>query len=470
MSKIIPLILAGGSGSRMWPLSREQYPKQLLKLAGEHSLLQNTARRLDAIAGEGECVVVCNEEYRFLVAQQLQEVGCRATIMLEPDGRNTAPAIALSAMQLRKDNPVLVVMPSDHIIQRVPDFCNVVQKAVAAAQAGHIVTFGIVPNEPNTGYGYIKSRIAPGVDVGKVEQFIEKPAQATAEAMLAAGDHFWNSGIFVFTAQAFLEELEKHAPQVYAACEKAVAGATADMDFIRPQKEAFLSSPSISIDYAVMEKTDKAVVIPFDGGWDDIGSWNRLWHISEKDAQQNVTIGDVLTEETRHSYLHATSRCVAVLGMEGVVVIETPDAVLVADQRKVQDIKKIVARLKEMGRDECMLHTRVYRPWGYYEGLQQGVGFQVKRLMINPGAKISLQQHEKRAEHWVVVKGVASITRGQEMLDLHPSQSTFIPVGIRHRVENKTLETLEIIEVQTGDYLGEDDIIRFDDMYGREVA
>jgi mannose-1-phosphate guanylyltransferase/mannose-6-phosphate isomerase len=470
MRAVVPLILAGGSGSRMWPLSREHYPKQLLKLMGEHSLLQNTARRLDAITGGGECVVVCNEEYRFLVAQQLQEIHCPATILLEPDGRNTAPAVALAAMHLRKENPVLVVMPSDHIIQHGEAFCQVVQKAIAAAEDGTIVTFGIVPTEPHTGYGYIASHITPGMHIGRVEKFIEKPAQAAAEAMLAAGNHFWNSGIFVFKAQVFLDELKQHAPEIYAACEKAIQGTTADMDFIRPQKAAFLSSPSISIDYAVMEKTDKAVVIPFDSGWDDIGSWNRLWHVSEKDTQRNVTVGDVLTEDTHNSYLHATSRCVAVLGMDAVVVIETPDAVLVADQNKVQDIKKIFSRLKEMGREECMLHTRVHRPWGYYEGLQQDVGFQVKRLTIHPGAKISLQQHERRAEHWVVVKGIASITKGSEEFELHPNQSTFIPAGTKHRIANMTDSVLEIIEVQTGDYLGEDDIIRFDDIYGREVA
>lgn len=468
---IYPVILSGGSGSRLWPLSREYYPKPLLPLVTENTLLQDTASRLDGLPGTMGTIYVCNEEHRFLVAEQASQLGKGISrIILEPEGRNTAPALTLAALYIAENDPhgIMVVMPADHVINDTPKFCEVVKLGCTHAEKGALVTFGIVPDSAETGYGYIKR--AAGLDDGlsfSVEKFVEKPDRKTAEAYVSSQDYFWNSGIFVMRASSWLEEIERYRADISAACKRAFSSGRADVDFLRVDKDAFLSCPGDSIDYAVMEKTDNAVVIPFDGGWSDIGAWSSLWDISPHDAEGNVLRGDVIVEDTSNSFLSAHHRCLAVVGMKDVVVVETADAVLVANRNKAQDVKLIVARLKAEHREESRFHRKVYRPWGSYEGVDSGNRFQVKRLIVNPGASLSLQMHHQRAEHWVVVRGIARVTLGEQVFELHEDQSTYIPIGVKHRLENPGDELLEVIEVQSGSYLGEDDIVRFEDIYDR---
>ncbi len=483
---IQPVILSGGAGTRLWPLSREEYPKQLLPLNSELTMLQETAARLTGLADIAAPMVVCNEAHRFLVAEQMRlQGGAGGSIILEPCGRNTAPALAIAALQARVDgtDPVLLVLPADHLIQRPEVFQQAVAAALPLAEAGKLVTFGIVPDKPQTGYGYIKGGEALVVrgETGKaftpdtslltpyaVEEFVEKPDLATAQAYLASGDYYWNSGMFLFKASRFLVELERFNPRMLAACQAAHVAMQRDLDFLRLDAELFAACPSDSIDYAVMEQTADAVVIPLDAGWNDIGSWSALWEVGEQSSAGNVIRGDVLLEDVRNCYLHASSRLIAGVGIENLVVVETADAVLVAHKDRVQDVKQIVSQLKQQHRSEALLHKRVNRPWGAYECVDAGERFQVKRITVNPGASLSLQMHYHRAEHWIVVQGTALVTRGDEVITLSENQSTYIPLGVTHRLENPGKIPLELIEVQSGSYLGEDDIVRFEDEYGRK--
>jgi len=472
---ITPVILSGGAGTRLWPLSRELYPKQLLPLTGARTMLQQTVLRLQGLTA-GAPIVVCNEAHRFLVAEQLRQLHIepRATL-LEPFGRNTAPAIALAAHAALKGlpaqpnalDPVLLVLPADHVIRDPAAFHTAVRAALAAAEAGQLATFGIVASAPETGYGYIE-RGAPSGAAFRIARFIEKPNSERAREFVASGDYYWNSGMFLFRARRYLQELERFAPEMARICEQAFRGAREDLDFLRIDPGLFEACPADSIDYAVMEKTGDAVVVPLDAGWSDVGSWSSLHAASDADAHGNVTHGDVISEDTQGSYLYSQSRLVAAVGLKDHVVIETKDAVLVAPRARVQDVKKLVLRLKERGRYEHSLHREVFRPWGSYDSLEHGPRFQVKRLKIKPGATLSLQLHHHRAEHWVVVAGTARITRGEEEFLLEENQSTYIPVGVKHRIENPGMIPLEIIEVQSGSYLGEDDIVRFEDRYGRK--
>ena len=471
---LTPVILSGGAGTRLWPLSRELYPKQLLALTGERTMLQQTALRLEGLSATAP-VIVCNEAHRFLVAEQLRQMNVdpRATV-LEPVGKNTAPAIALAALAALKStaagvnpDPVLLVLPADHVIRDVPAFQKAVRAALPAAEQGKLVTFGIVPNAPETGYGYIQRGEAGGA-VHRIARFVEKPSAEKAGQFVKSGDYYWNSGMFMFRARRYLQELERLAPEIAKVCETAFAGAKTDLDFTRIDAKSFESCPSDSIDYAVMEKTSDAVVVPLDAGWSDVGSWAALHDASEADSRGNVARGDVIAEDSSGCYLYSESRLVAVVGLEDHVVIETKDAVLVAPKDRVQDVKKLVFRLKERGRYEHSLHREVFRPWGSYDSIENGPRFQVKRLKVKPGATLSLQMHHHRAEHWIVVSGTARITRGDEVFLLEENQSTYIPVGVKHRIENPGKIPVHIIEVQSGSYLGEDDIVRFEDRYGRQ--
>ncbi len=464
---MIPVILSGGSGTRLWPLSREAYPKQFLPLAGEDSMLQATWRRVAPLASAAP-LLVANEEHRFMVAEQLRQAGCTpAAILLEPVGRNTAPAIAVAALQatMQGDDPLLLVLPSDHVIAHAEAFRLAVQAAAPAARDGKLVTFGIVPTGPETGYGYI--RAAAGEGVRAVAQFVEKPDATTAAGYVASGDYFWNSGMFLFRASVYLAELERHQPAMLAGCRAALAAATRDADFVRLDKAAFAACPSDSIDYAVMEKTADAAVLPIAVGWNDVGSWSALWDVAEQDGDGNAHHGDVLAQDCRNTLAWGNGRLLALLGLEDVVVVDTADAVLVAHKDRVQDVKGIVATLKAAGRSEPTWHRKVYRPWGSYDSIDMGERFQVKRITVKPGAALSLQMHHHRAEHWIVVSGTGRITRGDEVLLLSENQSTYIPLGVKHRLENPGQVPLELIEVQSGSYLGEDDIVRFEDVYGR---
>jgi mannose-1-phosphate guanylyltransferase/mannose-6-phosphate isomerase len=468
---LVPVILSGGAGTRLWPLSRELYPKQLLALTCDRTMLQETALRLQGL-DTAPLVVVCNEAHRFLVAEQLRQLDIAPqAVVLEPFGRNTAPAIALAAHAALKgaggEDPVLLVLPADHVIRDVKAFHHAVRAALPAAEQGKLATFGIVPQSPETGYGYIQ-RGAPSGGVYHIEKFVEKPDLERAKQFLASGDHYWNSGMFLFRASKYLAELERLAPKIASACRKAFEGAKADLDFTRIDAKAFEASPSDSIDYAVMEKTRDAVVAPLDAGWSDVGSWSALHEACESDAHGNVTRGDVLVEDSENSYLYSESRLVAAVGLRNHVVVETKDAVLVAPRDRVQDVKNLVSKLKQLGRYEHSLHREVFRPWGSYDSIENGDRFQVKRLKIKPGATLSLQMHHHRAEHWVVVSGTARITRGDEVFLLEENQSTYIPIGVKHRIENPGKIPLHIIEIQSGSYLGEDDIVRFEDKYGRE--
>ncbi|MFO1393210.1 MAG: mannose-1-phosphate guanylyltransferase/mannose-6-phosphate isomerase [Steroidobacteraceae bacterium] len=475
---LIPVILSGGSGTRLWPLSRELYPKQLLPLLGARTMLQETVARTVGLAGVGAPLVVCNESHRFMVAEQLRESGVAAqAILLEPVGRNTAPAVAVAALvslglhPARRagdaNDPLLLVLPADHVIRDVPAFQRAVEDGRAAADAGKLVTFGVVPDRPETGYGYIRRAGGAG-PAYPVAEFVEKPDAATADRYVRSGDYYWNSGMFMFRAQAFVAELRKHAPAILAACEASLAAAKRDLDFTRLPAEEFGACPSDSIDYAVMEKTSSAAVVPLEAGWSDVGSWSALADALPTDVQGNVVSGDVLAEDSQGCYLQSTSRLIATVGLRDHVVVETKDAVLVAPRDRVQDVKQLVLRLKAQGRYETSLHREVFRPWGSYDSIDGGDRFQVKRLVVKPGASMSLQLHHHRAEHWVVVSGTARITRGEETFLLGENESTFIPMGTKHRIENPGKVELHIIEVQSGTYLGEDDIVRFEDRYGRE--
>lgn len=465
MDTNFPVILAGGSGTRLWPLSRSLYPKQFLKLGSELSLLQNTVKRATGSCG-GKLLVVCNEEHRFLTAEQLREMNAEGTIILEPVARNTAPAIALAAMNALKINPeaILTVLSADHIIEDTDKFNQHVAEAVSAARDGALVTFGVVPDRPETGYGYIQAK---SEGISKISRFEEKPDAETAQKYLASGDYYWNSGMFVFRAQSYLDALQTHAPGVLKACTTAFANASADLDFIRVDEAAFTASESISVDYAVMEKTDNAMVVPFSAGWSDIGSWDAVHTMSEKDENGNASSGDTMIVDSENCYINAGSRLVAALGLQNVSIIETRDCILVANNERAQDAKKFAVMLKEAGRGEADTHTEVFRPWGSYQTINLGNRFQVKRITVKPGAKLSLQKHHHRAEHWVVVEGTAIVTCDDKEIMLAENQSTYLPLGAMHRLENPGKIPLELIEVQSGSYLGEDDIVRFDDVYGR---
>ncbi|MEO8367251.1 MAG: mannose-1-phosphate guanylyltransferase/mannose-6-phosphate isomerase [Pseudoxanthomonas sp.] len=464
---MIPVILSGGSGTRLWPLSREAYPKQFLALAGDDTMLQATWLRVQALASAAP-LIVANEEHRFMVAEQLRQVDCSpAAILLEPVGRNTAPAIAVAALQAIADgsDPLLLVLPSDHVISDVAAFQAAVRAAEPAAREGRLVTFGIVPTGPETGYGYIRAEAGKGVRA--VAEFVEKPDADTAAKYLASGEYFWNSGMFLFRAGAYLAELERQQPAMLAACRAALAAARRDVDFVRLDKDAFAACPSDSIDYAVMEKTAQASVLPISVGWNDVGSWAALWDIAEQDGNGNAHHGDVIAEGCHNTLAWGDGRLVALLGLQDVVVVDTADALLVAHRDHVQDVKRIVSELKAAGRPEPTWHRKVYRPWGSYDSIDVGERFQVKRITVKPGAQLSLQMHHHRAEHWIVVSGTGRITRGEETLILSENQSTYIPLGVKHRLENPGVVPLELIEVQSGSYLGEDDIVRFEDVYGR---
>ncbi|HEX2790390.1 MAG TPA: mannose-1-phosphate guanylyltransferase/mannose-6-phosphate isomerase [Steroidobacteraceae bacterium] len=467
---LVPVILSGGAGTRLWPLSRELHPKQLLPLLGTNTMLQDTVRRLAGLEVAAP-MVVCNEAHRFLVAEQLRSIDCKPrAIVLEPAGRNTAPAIALAAhatLAGEESDPLLLVLPADHVIPDVSAFHRAIEVASAAARNGSLVTFGIVPTNPETGYGYIRRGGLVGGSY-RIAEFVEKPDVSRAQAFLASGDYYWNSGMFLFRARRYLEELEKFAPDIAAACANSFAGALRDLDFTRIDPAAFRECRSESIDYAVMEKTSDAVVVPLDAGWSDVGNWTSLHAACKQDAQGNALFGDVMVEDTHDSYVYSSSRLVATVGLRDHVVVETKDAVLVAPKERAQDVKKLVARLKAYGRYEHALHREVFRPWGSYDSIDVGERFQVKRLIVNPGGALSLQMHHHRAEHWVVVSGTASITRGEETFMLEENQSTYIPIGVRHRIENPGRIPLQIIEVQSGSYFGEDDIVRFEDRYGRQ--
>ncbi|MBL8701062.1 MAG: mannose-1-phosphate guanylyltransferase/mannose-6-phosphate isomerase [Alphaproteobacteria bacterium] len=469
---IHPVILSGGAGTRLWPLSREQYPKQLLALASERSMIQDTIVRVQA-PGFAAPLIVCNNDHRFIIAEQLRELGIApAAIVLEPVARNTAAAVAAAAAFIAASDPdgLIMVLPSDHVIMDRDAFLAAAALAAAAAAAGRLVTFGITPTSPETGYGYIRQGAAldghPGAFA--VERFVEKPNLETASGYLAAGGWSWNSGMFMFPIAGFRTELARHAAGVAAAADAAVAKATRDLDFVRLDADAFAAAPSISIDYAVMEKTDRAAVVPARLGWSDVGAWSALWDIGKRDESGNVVLGDVVAERTRNSYLRAESRLLTTIGVDDLVVVALKDAVLVAARDEVQNVKTIVDRLKKAGRSEATAQPRVYRPWGSYETIDLGRRFQVKRIIVNPGQRISLQKHAQRAEHWVVVQGVARVTRDEDILTLRENMSTYIPVGCVHRLENPGSEPLHLIEVQSGGYLGEDDIVRIEDSYGRK--
>lgn len=472
-TRLYPVILSGGAGSRLWPLSREALPKQLLPLVSDRTLLQETVLRLAQIDGAAEPLLVCNHEHRFLAAEQLREIGVKPLgLMLEPVGRNTAPAIAAAAHYLSARDPdaLMLVLPADHLIRDVSAFAVAVKQAAAAADQGLLVTFGIVPDYPETGYGYIRrgSPLEGLTSVCRVERFVEKPDRQTATAYLADGGYYWNSGMFLFRAANYLAELGQMHPEMADASREAVTKSRPDLDFMRLDEDAFARCPAESIDYAVMERTANAAVVPVEMGWNDIGSWSSLWEVCEKDEDGNVRRGDVLTEHTRNSFLRAESRALAVVGLDDVIVVETPDAVLVTHKERAQDVKKVVDRLKREGRTEHLFHRRVHRPWGWYEGIDSGQRFLVKRIMVKPKEKLSLQMHHHRAEHWVVVSGTARISRDGETQLISENQSTYIPLGVTHRLENPGKIPLHLIEVQSGSYLGEDDIERFDDTYGRQ--
>jgi mannose-1-phosphate guanylyltransferase/mannose-1-phosphate guanylyltransferase/mannose-6-phosphate isomerase len=472
LPKIHPVILSGGSGTRLWPMSRESYPKQLLPLTADRTLLQETAARVGNPARFAAPVVVCNESHRFIVAEQLRELAIRPRcIVLEPFGRNTAPAAAIAALTLAQEDPdaLLLLLPSDHVIADVVAFQAAVSIAASAARDGALVTFGIKPDKPETGYGYIRRGAPLDGRSGcfSVGAFVEKPDLATARRYLEAGDYDWNSGMFLFSARTYLDELERLEPETVARCRESVDGAVRDLDFVRLSAEPFKAAPSRSIDYAVMEHTERAAVVPAEFGWNDVGSWSALWDIGRKDEAGNIAIGDVLALESTDSYLRSEGKLVAALGVDGLVVVATDDAVLITPKARAQDVRLLVDALKRRNRPEPTLHPRVYRPWGYYQTLHDGSRFQVKRITVNIGACLSLQLHHHRAEHWVVVNGAARVTRGSDVFMLNENESAYIPPNTVHRLENPGKVPLNLIEIQSGSYLGEDDIVRIEDNYGR---
>ncbi len=470
---IVPVILAGGSGTRLWPLSRELFPKQLISLYNSHTMLQNTLLRLEGTAEIDSPIVVCNETHRFMTAEQLRLIQVRpGSIILEPAARNTAPAIALAALKAMAclEDPILLVLPADHVIEQVSDFHAVIDAGYAHAEKEKLITFGIVPETPETGYGYIRKGELMDAETGAcvIDRFVEKPDLETARKYVASGSYCWNSGMFMFKASVIIRELDRYAPEMLALCREAVSSGVQDLDFFRPDPAVFSRLPSDSIDYAVMEKTDSGMVIPFSGGWNDLGSFDALWRTGQKDADRNVVHGDVLLHDVKDSYVFSESGLVTAVGIEKCVIVQTKDAVLVCPRDRVQDVKQIVRRLKDENRHEALTHRKVYRPWGSYETMDIENRFQVKRITVKPGAKLSLQKHFHRAEHWTVVSGTAVITRGDDQILLKEDESTYIPLGTLHRLENPGKIPLELIEVQSGSYLGEDDIVRFDDVYGRK--
>lgn len=469
---LYPVILSGGSGTRLWPLSRAALPKQFLPLVSEKTMFQETLERLKGLADLAAPIVVCNNEHRFLAAEQLRAIdGTPLALILEPFGRNTAPAVAAAAFaaQAQQDDALLLVLPADHLIQDTAGFHRAIQAAITLAQQDKLVTFGITPNEPATGFGYIErgAALSSVNHAFEVARFVEKPNLEKAQEFLASGNFFWNSGMFVFKAATYLSELQKHRPDIFAASQRAWNSSHRDLDFCRLDEAAFKECPSDSIDYAVMEHTHAAAMVTVDIGWSDIGSWASLAETSVKDARGNAFRGDVYAAETDNCYIRSESRLVAAIGVKDLVIVETADAILVTHKDDSQDVKHTVEYLKQAERSEHLVHRRVYRPWGYYEGIDMGERFQAKRITVNPGAKLSLQKHQFRAEHWVVVSGKARVTRGEDSLVLYPDQSTYIPLGVVHRLENIGNEPLHLIEVQSGSYLGEDDIQRFDDDYQR---
>jgi mannose-1-phosphate guanylyltransferase/mannose-6-phosphate isomerase len=463
---IVPVILAGGSGTRLWPLSRALHPKQMLDLVGERTMLQDTVLRLGAYPGMGAPLVVCNQHHRFMAAEQLREIGVTPrAIVLEPVGRNTAPAVAVAAVKATGpgEDPLLLVLPADHFIARVDRLHAALTAAEHFARRDHLITFGVLPGSPETGYGYIRKGqrlVEDGFEALEIAAFVEKPDAATAAAYVASGAYCWNSGMFMFRAGQVLAEMERLAPEMVAACRQAVAEGCEDLDFTRLGEAAFSACPSDSIDYAVMEKTDRGVMVPLDAGWNDLGSWEALWQVGPKDAAQNVIHGDVLVHDVRNSYLKATSRLVAAVGLVDHIVVETADAVLIAPRRRVQEVKALVDALKVRKRPEALVHRRAYRPWGFSEAMVAGPRFEARRIIVKPGGKIVMQEHYHRAEHWVVVSGTALVTRGAETLLVKEDESVYIPLGVRHCLENPGKITLELIEIRTGSYLGEDDIVR----------
>jgi mannose-1-phosphate guanylyltransferase/mannose-6-phosphate isomerase len=469
-SKIHPVIMSGGAGSRLWPLSRQLYPKQLLPLAGERTMIQETVERVKG-PGFAAPIVVCNQEHRFLIAEQMRSCGIeKPTIMLEPVGRNTAPVAAVASLLLAELDPwaLVLLMPADHVVEDKVAFAKAVEIAAAAAREGAIATFGIQPGGPETGYGYIQRGEAIATKGAyRVKRFVEKPDRAAAQTYLDAGDYFWNGGIFVFRAKTFLDELQQFEPQIVAQCQEAVSKGKGDLDFFRLDEKAFTASPSKSIDYAVMEHTEHAVVVPVDMGWSDVGSWQSLWEIATRDGQGNAQDGDIVALNCTNSYLRSEGPLLAAVGVDDVVVVATQDAVLVTRRGATQDVKKVVEEIERSGRHHHMHHRQVFRPWGSYDSIDTGERFQVKRIIVNPGAKLSLQMHHHRAEHWVVVSGTAKVTNGENVFILNENESTFIPLGAKHRLENPGDVPLHLIEVQSGGYLGEDDIVRFEDTYGR---
>ena len=465
-----PVILCGGSGTRLWPLSRQARPKQFLPLLSSHSLLQDAVLRLRGVPDLAPPLVVCNNDHRFMVAEQMLELGGKTgPILLEPAGRNTAPAVALAAYAALENDPdaLLLVLPSDHVILDEAAFRERVNEARALAAQGLLLTFGIVPTAPETGYGYIEQGESLEFCAFAVRRFIEKPDAARAAQFLAAGTFLWNSGMFLFGARAFLDELSAHAPEVFAASERAYAGAQSDLDFCRPDSAAFLENPSLSIDYAVMEHTTRAAVVPASIGWSDVGSYTALWEVEKKDAQGNALRGQVALHDAKNCFVHTEKQLVALLGVEDLVVVATADAILVASKERSQDVKIIVDELKKQGRAESEVHTKVYRPWGWYEGVERGDRFQVKQLMVKPGQKSSMQVHHHRSEHWIIVRGTAEVTLGETKTLLTEDQSIYIPLGVPHRIFNPGRIPMHFVEVQSGSYLEEDDIVRLDDQYGR---
>lgn len=468
---ITPVIMAGGTGSRLWPLSRELYPKQFLSVTGDATMLQQTASRLSELEHQSP-ILICNEEHRFIAAEQMRLGGFdHSGIILEPVGRNTAPAIALAALQAinnaeNGEEPLLLVLAADHVIENETTFIESVKKAQQSAVEDKLVTFGVVANTPETGYGYIKAGEKQG-DIFVVSEFVEKPDLETAKKYLSSNQYYWNSGMFLFKASRYLEELEKYEPEILKVCQQAIAKPSQDVEFIRVDADVFKTCPDKSVDYAIMEKTDSAVVVPLDAGWSDVGSFSALWAISEKDEYKNVIKGDVLVVDSTNNYIFAQNKLVSTVGVDNLVVIETKDAVLVANKDKVQDVKSIVNKLKETERTELKLHREVYRPWGKYDSIDFGARDQVKRITVKPGEKLSIQKHFHRSEHWIVVSGTASVLNGDETILVTENESAYIPLGTIHALENPGKIPLEMIEVQTGSYLGEDDIVRFEDRYGR---
>ncbi len=477
---IVPVILAGGTGTRLWPLSRALYPKQLMNLVDENTMLQSTVSRLKEYTGIGGPIILCNEDHRFMVAEQLRMIRVKpSAIILEPVGRNTAPALAIASLKAMAagDDPILLVLPADHFIEDIKQFHNTLQTGERYAQMGKMITFGIVPDAPETGYGYIRKGEKLSVEGKKekqilldgfaIEKFVEKPDETTAKKYVDSGDYCWNSGMFMFKASQVLKELKKFTPEIFEACDKAFENGNEDLDFFRLDAEAFKVCPSDSIDYAVMEKTDNGAMVPLQAGWNDLGSWEALWQVGEKDEDNNVVSGDILSHDVKRSYLNATSRMIAAVGLEDHIVVETPDAVLISPRDRVQDVKKLVDKLKKYHREEALSHKTDYRPWGTSESIVSTERFMVNRIVVNPNAKLSLQKHHYRSEHWIVVKGEALVTKADEQFILNEDQSTYIPIEVAHRLENPGKLPLEIIEVQTGSSLGNNDIIRLEDAYGR---